>query len=185
MATGKTRARAKPTWTIRRAEPGDAEGLRALYAAPDVYSNTLQLPLPSQEQWRKNLADWAGNTLVAVAGGELIGHCGLHGNTRPRNQHVAFIGLSVVPAWQRRGVGTSLMKSMLDLADNWLGILRLELQVYTDNHRAIALYQKFGFEIEGTLRSNVLRQGQYVDSHLMARLHPMPPSVGQTASIIL
>lgn len=184
MATRSSRTK-KPVWAVRRAEPDDAAGLRALYAESDVYGNTLQTPLPSVEQWRKNLNEWAGNTLVAEAGGQIVGHCGLHGNTRPRNQHVAFIGLSVLPSWQRRGVGTSLMKAMLDLADNWLGILRVELQVYTDNHRAIALYQKFGFEIEGTLRSNVLRQGQYVDSYIMARLHPAPPSVGQTASIVI
>jgi L-phenylalanine/L-methionine N-acetyltransferase len=52
-----------------------------------------------------------------------------------------------------------------------------ELGVYTDNHRAIALYQRFGFQVEGTHRAYALRDGVYIDSHTMARLHPNPPSL--------
>jgi putative acetyltransferase len=42
--------------------------------------------------------------------------------------------------------------------------------VYTDNARAVHLYEKFGFTIEGTARRYALRQGTYVDAFLMARL---------------
>jgi putative acetyltransferase len=55
--------------------------------------------------------------------------------------------------WQGKGVGSALMRAALDLADNWLGLRRLELNVHADNERAIALYRKFGFEIEGTHRA--------------------------------
>jgi len=46
------------------------------------------------------------------------------------------------------------------------------LTVYVDNEPAIRLYQKFGFEVEGTRRKDVFRDGQYVDSYAMARLRP-------------
>lgn len=46
----------------------------------------------------------------------------------------------------------SAMETALDLADNWLGLSRVELTVFTDNATAIALYEKFGFEIEATHR---------------------------------
>ena len=46
-----------------------------------------------------------------------------------------------------------------------------------DNDAAIALYRKFGFEIEGTHRAYALRDGAYVDVHAMSRLHPNPPTV--------
>jgi L-phenylalanine/L-methionine N-acetyltransferase len=67
------------------------------------------------------------------------------------------------------------MQALMEHADRWAGILRIELQVFADNHRAIALYRKFGFEIEGTHRAHALRDGVYVDTLTMARLHPDPP----------
>jgi len=91
--------------------------------------------------------------------------------------HVAVLGISVVPDWQRRGVGNELLRRLLDWADNWAGYLRIELGVYADNEPAIALYRKFGFVHEGTQRAYALRDGQYVDSHMMARLHPNPPQL--------
>jgi putative acetyltransferase len=79
--------------------------------------------------------------------------------------------------WQGRGVGTKLMEALIDLADNWLGALRVELTVYTENERALKLYRRFGFEIEGTYRGYSLRAGAYTDTYAMARLHPRPPRI--------
>ncbi|WP_246777034.1 hypothetical protein [Microvirga sp. VF16] len=42
------------------------------------------------------------------------------------------------------------MRELVDAADDWLGLRRMELTVYTDKGRAIRLYQRFGFETEGT-----------------------------------
>ena len=39
---------------------------------------------------------------------------------------------------------------MIDLAENWLGLTRIELTVYADNASAIALYKKFNFEVEAS-----------------------------------
>jgi L-phenylalanine/L-methionine N-acetyltransferase len=69
-----------------------------------------------------------------------------------------------------RGVGTALMQAAVDLADKWLNLTRFELEVYTDNAAAIQLYKKCGFTVEGTLAQFSFRDGQYIDSYLMARL---------------
>ena len=74
--------------------------------------------------------------------------------------------------WQGKGIGTALMRACVEMADKWLNLTRLELEVYTDNEAAIRLYERFGFEREGTLRQYAFRDGQYVDSYLMARLRP-------------
>ncbi len=62
------------------------------------------------------------------------------------------------------------MAAALDLADNWLQYSRVELTVFSDNEAAIALYKKFGFEIEGTFRQYVFRDGALADVYAMARL---------------
>ncbi len=72
--------------------------------------------------------------------------------------------------FQGRGVGTALMEAAVNLCERWLNITRMALEVYTANTAGIALYRKFGFEIEGTLRDQVFRDGQYVDAYLMARM---------------
>jgi putative acetyltransferase len=78
--------------------------------------------------------------------------------------------MAVRDDWQGRGVGSALMAAAIDLADNWLGFRRLELTVYVDNAAALALYRRFGFEVEGTLRQYALRAGAFVDAYTMARL---------------
>ena len=85
------------------------------------------------------------------------------------------IGIGVHDAWHRRGIGNALMTELLDLADNWLGLRRVELHVFADNHAALALYRKFGFEIEAHQRGAVLRRGVLIDCYFMARLREAAP----------
>ena len=168
---------------IRRVRTGDAEAMARLMGDPDVLGNLLQLPFPSVEAWRTRLAEWdqpgrGDLLLVAEAEGALVGNAGLNPvGPALRRRHAMHLGITVAKPWQGRGVGTQLMTALLDAADRWLGCLRIELTVFTDNEAAIALYRKFGFEIEGTHRAYALRDGRYVDVLAMARLHPSPPSV--------
>lgn len=157
---------------IRRAEPDDCSALYEMFASPKVYPGTLQLPYPSRELWRQRLSDSEGNyNLVAVVDGVVVGMLGVHTfPNRPRRRHVGAIDIVVHGEWHGKGVGTALMRAGLDLADNWLNLTRLELEVFTDNDSAIRLYERFGFEREGTLRQHSLRDGRYVDSYFMARL---------------
>jgi L-phenylalanine/L-methionine N-acetyltransferase len=159
--------------SIRHAEPDDYEALHRIFSCPRVIEGTLQLPLPSAEMWRKRLSEQPEGTyaLVACADGEVVGDLGLETYpTHWRRRHVAQIGMAVRDDWQGRGVGTALMEAALDLAENWLNLTRVELSVYTDNAAAVALYKKFGFEIEGTHRRYAFRNGEYADAYSMARI---------------
>jgi putative acetyltransferase len=80
--------------------------------------------------------------------------------------------MGVHDEWQGKGIGTELMRAGIELADKWLNLTRLELEVYTDNEAAIRLYERFGFEREGRLRQHAFRDGRYVDSYVMGRLRP-------------
>lgn len=167
-----------PQITIRHAEPGDAEAFQRIFSDPRVVANTLQIPFPSAELWRKRLETRADvRMLVAVADEEVVGMCGLHTNANPRRAHAAMVGMTVHADWHGRGVGTALLEQTVSLADNWLHLLRLELTVFTDNLPAIKLYRKFGFVIEGTHIGEALRDGRFVDGYSMARIHPNPPRI--------
>ena len=162
-----------PGIVVRRAEPADFEGVWRTFLDEPAYSGTLQLPHPSREVWRKRFSEpQEGHyILVACAGEEIVGNAGLHPvGTSPRRAHAMHLGMTVRTDWHGKGVGSALMEALLELADGWLNVIRVELNVYTDNERAIALYRKFGFEVEGTLRAYALRAGRYVDAHTMARV---------------
>ncbi len=158
---------------IRRGRPDDYEAFIRIFEGPKVVWGTLQLPFPSAEVWRKRLAEPADGyfQLVACVENELVGELGLITcPNAPRRRHAARLGMSVRDDWQGKGIGSALMRAAVDLADKWLNIMRLELEVYTDNEPAVRLYQKFGFVTEGTLKCFAYRDGQFVDVYTMGRI---------------
>jgi L-phenylalanine/L-methionine N-acetyltransferase len=167
--------------TIRRPRPDDAAAMVAVMGDLDVLPGLLQLPYANEAAWKKRIDEMpvgpmtAELFIVAERGGEVVGNAGVHPAQHVRRRHTAGIGMAVAREAQGQGVGTALMAAIVDWADNWVQLLRLELTVYTDNSAALALYRKFGFEIEGTHRAFAIRNGVYVDALAMARLHPNPP----------
>ncbi|CAA9468345.1 MAG: Acetyltransferase [uncultured Rubrobacteraceae bacterium] len=159
--------------TVRHAEPADAAALRRLFEARSVVTGTLQLPFPRSSLWQGRLqhAPEGLYQLVACAEGEVVGSLTLQTSpTRPRIRHVGSIGMAVRDDWQGKGVGTELMRAVLDLAENWPNLTRVELEVYADNAAGIVLYEKLGFEREGTHLRYAFRDGEYVDAYSMARV---------------
>ena len=171
-----------PAVTIRRAEPHDGEALTTLLADPQVFYWTSELPFPSQAHIQDLLDTSEGDRHILVATAkpdhgqdsdpEVIGMITLTVCPTPRLRHIGRLGsLAVRSDYQGHGIGSKLMQSMIDLADNWLNLLRLELLVYTDNESAIRLYRKYDFEQEGRLQAMAFRSGRYIDGFLMARIN--------------
>ena len=162
--------------TIRASEPDDYDAIRETMMQPRAQSETLQVPYTSMEVFRKRASEIPAtdHILVAEIDGKVVGNVGLIGAGRhARRRHVASLGITVHDAWHGKGVGSALMQAALDLADKWLQYTRIELTVFTDNAAAIALYKKFGFEIEGTHRKFAFRNGEYADVYAMARLREL------------
>jgi putative acetyltransferase len=157
---------------IRRAEPSDAKAIKEIYECPNAYSNTLQLPHPSLELWEKRISNIPDNvySYVALLDGVVVGNLGLEVCTNPRRRHVASFGMGVKDSALGKGIGSSLLAAVIDLSDNWLNLKRLELTVFVDNERAIKLYKKFGFKIEGESEAYAFRNGEYVSTYHMARV---------------
>ena len=158
--------------SLRSVCPQDAVALTAMMNMPNFRWGTARVPYETTEDIRSRLERGVlgGRGLVAVVEGEIVGNATLE-RLIGRRAHIGRIGMGVHDAWVGRGIGTALMAALIDLADNWLGLKRLELDVNTDNVPALALYRRFGFAVEGTHRAHVFRGGAFVDGHTMARLN--------------
>ncbi len=181
-----------PPITIRRATVADAASFARVNGDPAVLPNLLQVPYPSEEFWQQRLGEILAPgkqdiLLVAECPGadgraQVVGNAGLlSSGAALRRRHVMNLGIAIASDAQGRGVGSALMKALCDWADHWGQVLRIELTVFTDNARAIALYRRFGFEQEGVHRGYALRNGRYADTYSMARLHPAQPRIGVAA----
>jgi RimJ/RimL family protein N-acetyltransferase len=107
---------------------------------------------------------------VALAGGEVVGWCEIGRDGLPTHAHRGTLGLGILPAYRGRGLGTRLLNAALEAAFA-AGFVRIELDVYAGNARAIALYEKAGFVKEGLIRAAAFIDGDYRDAITMALVH--------------
>jgi putative acetyltransferase len=162
---------------IRPTRTDDAAGINELRRMVGVFENILGIPSERIKRNEDYIANMDENThsFVAVSkdndGNDIvIGNAGLVVYSNHRTRHSASIGLMVHKDYQRMGVGSALLEALIDIADNWLMLVRVELTVFVDNERAIALYEKYGFVKEGTKKKGSIRNGVYVDELVMARV---------------
>ncbi len=169
---------------IRGFEPGDAEALAQIFQQPAVVAGTMRTP---HESIAKNAAMFAADDpnrrmLVATLDERVVGNISLHFVERVgRRRHIAAIGMMVDEAFHARGIGGALLDAAIALAERWMHVQRLELDVHVDNARGLALYRSRGFTIEGVARAFSLRDGVLVDAFRMARVSAALPYPRLTA----
>jgi len=160
-------------YLTRAFQMDDWEAVADLFQAPNCQHGTLQLPFQSRDDIRKKLENPpAGMHRIVVVDTELDRVLGLIAikTNAGRRAHACDLGMFVHDDHQGLGLGSLLMQAAIELAERWLQLTRIELTVFADNERAIRLYKKFGFEVEGTHRNFAFRDGEYVDTFAMARL---------------
>lgn len=83
-------------------------------------------------------------------------------------KHVGNFGLAIAKEYRGEGIGTQLMKMVLQEAETQLPDLKIcVLGVFGDNELALSMYQKFGFTTYGTLPDGMKHKDQFVEHILM------------------
>ena len=164
---------------IREAEPSDAEQIIAYVRrlSEEPHSNIEISPgefTHTVEEEAGFLAEFAQSEnsifLVAEVEGQIVGILNCKGSNRAAIRHAVMLGMSVDKDWRGQGIGSELMAQAITWAKSTNIVSRIELAVFERNEKAIRLYHKFGFEIEGKRRKVGFRDGEYHDGLIMALL---------------
>ena len=162
---------------VRPAVPADVPALDQAIARVDEETEFLAVPGEYLRRWAPGFAERlaemnakaTGAYFLAEHGNEIVGFLGAYAGALKRARGIVYIAhVGVRKAWRSRGVGSALFAAIDDWAraqNAW----RLDLRVDTQNARAIALYEKYGFAVEGRVVDGALRDGMWCDHFVMAK----------------
>ncbi|MCR1899915.1 GNAT family N-acetyltransferase [Irregularibacter muris] len=105
--------------------------------------------------------------IVAEIDGKIVGNLNFSGGLRPRMAHTGEFGLSVLQEYWGKGIGTKLIKNLIQWCKKSETIRKINLKVRNDNHLAIHLYKKLGFKQEGIITRDFLVDNRFYDSIFM------------------
>lgn len=164
-------ARANSQTIIRAFEPSDVPALTQLLNLPGVVAGTLQQPFRSFAERAKRAEYFCPQVnIVAELEGVLLGHACLNVASDISCRHSGTVDVAVRDDHWRMGIGSKLVRTLLDQADNSIGLRRVELTVLAENTGAIALYETLGFLREGVFHDYAFKAGRFVDAIPMARI---------------
>jgi RimJ/RimL family protein N-acetyltransferase len=166
-------------WSIRRLNRKDFDAylalrLEALTNHPEAYATS---PESFAERSRASIEDYLSRQAVfgvVTEDGELAGMVVYHRDTGEREAHRGWLlQVYVKPSLRGTGAGLAMLETAVEHADS--EVLQLHLAVGTQNHSAIRLYEKAGFEIYGTDPRCLSVNGRFIDEHLMVRFLDKAP----------
>ncbi len=105
--------------------------------------------------------------LLGVVEEELVAIGSLQGYKRTRIEHRGQIAISVSKKYWHCGIGSRMMKELIEFAKDSASMSVVELTVKSDNKNAIALYEKLGFEQIGLYKKFFKIENEYFDAYFM------------------
>jgi RimJ/RimL family protein N-acetyltransferase len=140
-----------------------------MVAKERVYLEMIEPPpFEKVAAFQKGLVEKNGPVYYAIDGDKVVGWCDAFPENSPRQSHRGTIGMGILSEYRGQGIGTQLMNAVIAHAKKF-GLEKLELNVYTSNVHAHALYKKLGFEQEGLIKKYRKLDGQYFDCITMAK----------------
>jgi ribosomal protein S18 acetylase RimI-like enzyme len=162
--------------TIRRAGPEDAVALLALQCRLDEQSSFMLLEpgerdtTPNGLRARLAAQSSAGSFDLVAEGNEgLLGWVSVEVAPFRRARGTGYVVMGVDAEAAGRGIGAALLAAAAG-EGRLRGLCRLELTVMTDNLRALRLYLRSGFQVEGLRRDALLRDNSAVSEYYMGWL---------------
>jgi putative acetyltransferase len=159
---------------FRPKQSGDTEMLWKMFSTLSEKSLSNLVPPFTRERiesWTRNINYNEVLAIVAVVEEKneqrIVGSASLKFNPQETLKHKAELGLTVHDDYQNMGIGTALLNHLIDIA-RMKKLRKVWLLVSTDNDRAINVYKKAGFTIEGKLCKESCINGKYRDEYRMA-----------------
>jgi RimJ/RimL family protein N-acetyltransferase len=156
---------------IRTYRPSDKEGLVSMYESLSKESLKWSMPPYNRERIERMTSDLENRIIVLGFDGErVVGHLQISLATNARFRGTGELFIYLHQDFQNAGLGAALMTEGIAQART-RRVHRVELTVVAENHRAIRLYEKIGFQREGLKRENYLGEdGKYHDEVVMGIL---------------
>lgn len=128
--------------------------------------------LEDEEKWYESQSannDTYNFAIETLDEGKYIGGCGINKIDWKNSNVIIGIFIGDKNYWEK-GYGTDAIKVLIKFIFNEMNINRIKLNVFSFNKRAIKCYEKCGFKVEGVLRQELFRDGEYHDDILMGLL---------------
>lgn len=162
---------------IRRVEEFDAKEI--LNISQRIGSETDNLTfgrddfyftLEEQRNFISNMKKEGFLYIAAIYDNKIVGTLSFISSNRKRIMHRGEMGLGILKEYWGIGVGTALIDYFLDWTNNDGIIKKIELYVREDNIRAMNLYIKYGFKIEGRVSMGMYVKDRYYDLYQMGKI---------------
>ena len=165
---------------IRKAKPGDEIGIakmREIGIKTKNWAYTGSNDFPDKKKlkkWRKGFSDKNAESFSFVAidklNNKIVGSIVASFRKGGRLRHRIDLGWGVHPEYQKKGIGTKLLKEILEYAKK-REFKRAEAEMAIENKSSWKLALKCGFKIEGKKKKALLTDdGKYVDTYIVGRL---------------
>lgn len=180
MSWGMTGKRGKIMAQIiyRRAQESDAEKIVSFYNYVGGETSYLsfekdEYPMNVKEQEEELCSLENKKTsimLLAMDGEEIAGIATINSSAKIKARHDGELGIVVAKKYQGQGIGTELIRRLIEWAKGNGVTTRISLDTRADNVKAVELYMKFGFIVEGCRRNSTLLDGKYYDLYVMGMM---------------